>query len=253
MYFTNSMRNKTSNNLFVNRNASTVSLNNEEKHRFWLNLSETDKSHNQVLIGYTENATNDFDLGYDGKLLNNGSSSIYSLLNDESYVIQAKGLPFTDEDIVPLGFKTENVGTFIISLGDFDGLFEQNQTIFLKDKSNGIVQNLNEGNYTFNSAIGEFNNRFEIVYKNSLLSNSENIFNDNSVLVFENNNILNVNSSNTNIKLIKVYDTLGRLLITQNNINNQEHQIKSLKKTNTVLLLQIEDINGKTVKKKVIF
>ena len=123
----------------------------------------------------------------------------------------------------------------------------------MKDKSNGIVQNLNEGNYTFNSAIGEFNNRFEIVYKNSLLSNSENIFNDNSVLVFENNNILNVNSSNTNIKLIKVYDTLGRLLITQNNINNQEHQIKSLKKTNTVLLLQIEDINGKTVKKKVIF
>ena len=253
MYFTNSMRNKTSNNLFVNRNASTVSINNEEKHRFWLNLSEQNQSHNQILIGYTQNATNDFDLGYDGKLLNNGSSSIYSLLNDESYVIQAKGLPFSEEDIIPLGFKTENSGTFIISLGDFDGLFGQNQNIFLKDKSNGNLQNLNEGNYTFISTIGEFNNRFEITYKNGDLSNSDDLLNENSILVFENNNILKINSLNTNIKSINIYDVLGRIVSEHKNIDSQVFEFKNLKKTNTVLFLQIKDSNGNSIKKKTIF
>lgn len=253
MYFTNSMRNKTSNNLFVNRNTSTVSVENEEKHRFWLNLSETDKTHNQILIGYTQNATNNFDFGYDGKLLNNGSSSIYSLLNEEAYVIQAKALPFTDEDTIPLGFKTENAGTFTVTLGNFDGLFEQNQNVYLKDNSNGTIQNLNEGSYTFTSITGEFNNRFEIIYKNSILSTSGNLFNESSVLVFENSNLLNINSSSSNIKLVSIYDTLGRLLITQNNINNQTFTVSNLKKTNTVLFLQIEDVNGIKVKKKIIF
>ena len=253
MYFTNSMRNKTSNNLFVNRNASTVSLDNEEKHRFWLNLTETDQSHNQILIGYTQNATNNFDIGYDGKLLNNGSSSLYSLLNEEAYVIQAKALPFTDEDIVSLGFKTENAGTFVISLGNFDGLFDQNQNIFLKDNTNGIVQNLNEGNYTFTSAIGEFNNRFEIIYKNSILTETDNLFNSNSVLVYDNNNLINIKSLSTNLKSVKVYDSLGRVLLSQTKIDNLTFTINNLKKTNSVLLLHIEDVNGILIKKKIIF
>jgi hypothetical protein len=253
MYFTNSMRNKISNNQFINRNASSVSLNTEEKHRLWLNLSEIDKNHNQILIGYTQNATNAIDFGYDGKLLNNGSSTIYSLLNDEAYVIQAKALPFSNEDIVPLGFNTQNAGVFTISLGDVDGLFLANQNVFLKDNETGIIHNLNNGSYTFTSNVGLFNDRFEIVYRNSTLSQEENIFNENTVLLFEEQNVLNINSINTKISSILVYDVLGRVLYSEKNINKNTIQLSKLKKTNSILLIQLTDENKKVIQKKIIF
>uniref|UniRef100_UPI00404AD158 T9SS sorting signal type C domain-containing protein n=1 Tax=Flavobacterium sp. TaxID=239 RepID=UPI00404AD158 len=253
MYFTNSMRNKVSNNQFMNRNASTTSLVVEEKHRFWLNLSEVDKNHNQILIGYTENATNAEDFGYDGKLFNNGSSSIYSLLNDEAFVIQAKGLPFLDEDIVPLGFTTQNTGTFIISLGDVDGLFAASQNIYLKDNYIGTIHNLNDGNYTFVSNTGLFNDRFEIIYRNTSLSIEENIFNENTVILYEEQNVLNINSVATKISAISVYDVLGRVLYTENNILKNTIQLLKLKKTNGILLIQLSDENQKVIQKKIIF
>jgi hypothetical protein len=253
MYFTNSMRNKISNNQFINRNASSVSLNTEEKHRLWLNLSEVDKNHNQILIGYTQNATNAIDFGYDRKLLNNGTSFIYSLLDEEAYVIQAKALSFSNEDLVPLGFNTQKTGVFTISLGDVDGLFLANQNVFLKDVETGIIHNLNNRSYTFTSNVGLFNDRFEIVYRNSTLSQEENIFNENTVLLFEEQNVLNINSINAKISSILVYDVLGRVLYSEKNINKNTIQLSKLKKTNGMLLIQLSDENKKVIQKKIIF
>ena len=247
IYFTNSMRNPTSNNQFINKAATN---NNSEKHRFWLNLEEENQPQNQILIGYIENATNGLDNGYDGKLFNNGSSSLYSLINNEKMVIQAKALPFNNQDIVPLGFSTENAGMFTISLHNTDGLFSDNQDIFLNDKSLNVITNLKNNNYSFASSNGTFNNRFEIVYTNNTLSNTEIV--DNSLIVYTNTNGIHI-KHNQEIESISVYDTLGRVLLNKSNINQSEYSINNIADRNQVLFISILDVNNKTIIKKVVF
>lgn len=251
MYFTNSMRNATSNNQFINRNTNVVASESSEKHRFWLNLSEGNNQHNQILLGYVSNATNDLDFGYDGKILNNGNSAIYSLINENELVIQGKGLPFTDEDKIAIGFTSQNSGLFTISLGEKDGLFT-NQSIYIKDKNTNSIVDLTQNNYTFMANAETINNRFEILYKTSL-SNNDSVISENNIIAFSNNNDLTIKSSNTQLKSVIVYDVLGRILFEGNNIQNSEFKIPNLKPTNNVLLLTIVDENNSKVQKKVIF
>lgn len=252
MYFTNSMRNATSNNQFINRNINISTSTSTEKHRFWLNLSEGNNNHNQILLGYVENATNDLDFGYDGKILNNGNSAIYSLVNGNELVIQGKGLPFTDDDVIPLGFTTQNSGLFTISLGEKDGLFT-NQSIYLKDNFTNSLIDLTQNNHTFIANAETINNRFEIVFKNNLSNNNQTEFDENSTIVFNENNSLTITSSTTKIKSIIAYDVLGRVLFEENHIQSNKFIIPNLKPTNNILLLTIIDENNIKVQKKVIF
>ena len=143
MYFTNSMRNKTSSNQFINRTTTSSTI---EESKFWLNLSENNTAQNQILVGYVENATNDLDLGYDAKLFNNGSSAIYTLLNNEALVIQGRSINFSENEIIPLGIKSNNSGLFTISLGNLEGIFSTNQSVYLKDKETGAIIDLKKGN-----------------------------------------------------------------------------------------------------------
>ena len=238
-------------NQFINRNANVSTSTTTEKHRFWLNLSEGNNNHNQILLGYIENATNDLDFGYDGKLLNNGNSAIYSLVNNNELVIQGKGLPFTDDDVIPLGFTSQNSGLFTISLGEKDGLFT-NQSIYLKDKVTNSVIDLTQNNHMFMANAETNNNRFEIVFKTTL-SNNDSEISANEIMAFSSNNVLTIKSSIANLKSVTAYDVLGRVLFEGNNIQNNEFVIPNLKPTNNVLLLTIVDEKNIKVQKKVIF
>lgn len=248
MYFTNSMRNKVSNNQFINRNSNTTS--NEESHKFWLNLSENGNPHNEILIGYVPNATNELDFGYDGRLFNNGSSALYSLIDNEELVIQGRSLPFSTEDIIPLGFKTEQSGMFTISLGNIEGLFNDNQEIYLNDKATNAVINLKNQDYSFIANEGNTTNRFTITFKKET-KEIENT--DNQILVYGKNNQLIFNSTKNKIHLIEVYDTLGRLLFSKSNIDSKTFETNSILKSNSVILVSVTDVFNNQIKTKVLY
>lgn len=128
----------------------------------WINLNASQSSVNQILLGYMQGASNNVDETIDGLMLNTDNSMLYSLLNNKEYVIQGRALPFFDDDIVPLGFKSTSVDNYNISIENFDGLFE-NQEIYLKDNYLNVLHDLKQGNYTFSSNAGTFNDRFEVV------------------------------------------------------------------------------------------
>ena len=247
MYFTNSMRNKVSNNQFMNR--STInSTSSTEVHKFWLNLSEGENKHNEILIGYVPNATNELDFGYDGRLFNNGSSALYSVAQNEELVIQGRSLPFTNEDVISLGMKADKSNLFTLSLGNVEGLFSENQSIYIKDKSTGAIIDLTKNDYSFIANEGINNNRFEIVFKKE----DKAITKENQILVYGNGNSLIFQSSNK-IKSIEVYDTLGRMLFSNSNVDVKHFETNSILKTNSVLLINMTDENQNTTKTKVIF
>lgn len=247
IYFTNCMRNKNSNNQFINRNSNTSAAPNKA-HKFWLNLSENGNPHNEILIGYLPNATNELDFGYDGKLFNNGSSALYSFVQNEELVIQGRSLPFTDEDIIQLGMKADKSNLFTLSLGNVEGLFSENQSIYLKDKTTRAIIDLTKNDYSFIANEGTNNNRFEIVFKKE----DKTITTENQMLVYGNGNSLIFQSSNK-IQSIEVYDTLGRMLFSKYNVDLKHFETNSILKSNSVLLINITDENQNETKTKIIF
>jgi len=252
--FNNSMRVSGNNDTFLRTTEGNNSVTNLdiEKHRLWLNLSNDEGAFSQILVGYADGASLEWDRGLDG-LANGGNFvSFYSNSPNGNLAIQGRPLPFNDEDIVQLGFKATVANTYRIGIDHLDDLFE-NQDIYLKDNNTGFIHDLKSAPYIFTSEIGTFNNRFELLYKNpNLLSVEEYTINDNSIKVI-NNETLDVISSSKNIKDIFVYDILGKKLQTYKSINNKTISLTGIQKTNRVLLLKITLDDNSILYKKPIY
>ena len=221
-----------------------------EKHRIWLNLNSSTNAHNQILVGYMNGATAGFDKKIDALALETSKSMIYNIIDDKEYVIQGRSLPFDENDIVPIGFKATENSSFEIEINSFDGLFE-NQEVYLKDNFIGAIHNLKEGKYFFLSQIGDFKNRFELVFKKP--SVSQEIIVDNQVFVFVNAGKINLTSSDKNIQSFEIYDVLGKQIVSKNNINNKEYVVSGLTSSNQSLIVRLVLEDGRQITKKVVF
>lgn len=253
--FKNSMRIAGNNSNFYRPGTPDPSENWQTtgKHRFWLNLRNSQGAFNQALVGYIEGATNGIDRLYDAELFGGNYVTLYSLLDQNKLTIQGKALPFDVADVVPLGYKVTIAGTFNISLGSFDGLFE-GQDVFLKDKLLNAVHNLKEGAYEFTSAVGTFDGRFEIAYQNETLGTETPEINPEGIVLYKNSDsTIRVNSGSMIIGEIKVYDIAGRLLSQLRNVNSADVLIKNLPSTHQVLIVDVLTVGGQKFAKKIIF
>ena len=221
-----------------------------ESHRIWLNMTGATTEFSQMVVGYFTNAIIGQD-DFDSKYFNDGPIALSSEINAIDYVIQGRPAPFNATDIVPLKYKVTNAGSYSIGLDHVDGLFTAGaQTVYLKDNVTNTYTDLNAGNYTFTSVAGTFNNRLELVYQNPL-NNQNPIFNENNIVVYNQNNELFITSGNVIMKSVKIYDIRGRLLQEKSNINASETQLH-IGTTNQVLILQITSNDDIKVVKKVI-
>ncbi len=248
--FNNSLREADNSNRFF-RNAMD-SESQPESNRFWLNISKDGDFYGQTLVNYRTGATMGIDYGMDGKArVNDGGVKLYSLSGENSLAIQARSLPFTTDDIVPLGFRSTEAGTLMIVLDKFDGLFA-GQDIFLEDSYLGIRHNISDGGYSFITAAGTFNDRFRVVYAETLSSDNPAVT-ANSVIVYRQGNSIHINSANAEMESVSVYDMRGRLLSRQDNINAAENIITSLQAQQQVLIVKITTVNGASISKKIAY
>ena len=221
------------------------------KSRLWLDLSSVDGFFSQALIAYMPNATNGIDDAIDGRFFNDSQTALTSIINGEKFSIQGRPLPFSTDDVVPLGFQSELDNTFTIALNHFDGLFSDGQNIYIRDNSNGVVTDLKLGNYTFATLAGVFNNRFELLYQNSILSNNAiPAFNANYVVIYHQKSDLVINTGIAIMSSIKIFNVKGVLLFDKKEINTSETRI-DIGSTNEVLLVEIVTTEGMKVVKKV--
>ena len=249
--FTNDMRGEqVANNQFFRTTNEVTSTTEDEKHRIWLNLVAPNQLASSTLIGYVTDATDGVDRIFDAESKHKANFEMYSLIGSQSFNIQGKALPFTDNDEISLGYTTNQEGIHTFGLAAVDGLFEGNQTIYLKDVALGIVHNLKEAPYTFTSVSGRFHNRFVLIFNNETLGN-EDFITTNGVTVYTNNTI-NVTAS-SNIKSVTVYDVLGRTLETVRNANNTNVSLNGIAKTQSTLVVIVELENSAILSKKIIF
>lgn len=209
-----------------------------EKNRLWLNMTNTEGAFKEILVGYIEGATNNYEKRYDGLTFDgNKFLDFYSINSGNKLVIQGRNLPFTDTDTVPLGYRSSIEGTFTISIDQADGSLT-NQPIFLEDKLNNSIHNLTASNYTFTTVAGTFDERFILRYTNKSLGIIDVEDSEQSVLVSVKDKIIKVTSTRENISEVSVYDVAGKLLYTRNKVNATELQISNLQSGNQVLLVK---------------
>jgi hypothetical protein len=241
--FTNAMRNGDVSTQFFRPNSI-------ERSRVWLNLFDTDGFKNQMLIAYLPSATNGVDEAIDGRFYENDiPTQLSSLINGEEFAVQGRA-PFTVSDIVPLGFRVETTGNYSVAIDHVDGLFADGQEVFLKDNFTNTVHNLTNAPYNFVASTGTTNARFEIVFESNLATENP-VLNENTVIIYKQNQDIVVNTGKIEMKNVQVYDIQGRLLVQQKDVNASTTKL-SVGTTNQVLIVKVTSKDNSVVTKKVI-
>ncbi|WP_432672669.1 GEVED domain-containing protein [Flavobacterium sp. SM2513] len=258
--FNNNMRASGNNMNFYRPNAAQNSNNVNasatveplERSRVWLNLQGGTNGFSQTLVGYIENATNDYDTLFDGPSFGGNSVTFYSINNAKNLVIQGRALPFLDTDEVPMGFKTTLTGNLTIGIDHADGLFE-NQTVYLKDNVLDVVHNLTNSDYVFAAVPGTFNERFVLRYLPAVdLDNPTFEEQISHVTIRKNEATLRVHSPYETIDAVMVYDIMGRLVFEKNACNTTTFEASNIVNSDQTLIVKVKLSNGGVVSKKVL-
>jgi len=254
--FKNNMRVAGNNTMFFRTNGSAQAdlIQNLERNRVWLDLqNEGGNVYKQLLVGFIENATDSYDNGFDGDVIEAGNRvSFYSLLGDKKLSIQGKALPFRDADIIPLGFRANDAGAYKISLSQFDGIFD-NQQVYLEDKLLNVVHPLKAGPYSFVTDSGTFDTRFALRFIDTLLAVATPEFTENAVIAVKQNNEIHIRTSNINMQSAQLYDVRGRLIAEKHNVDGKSVVFSGLNLASQVLIVNITSEDGVVVSKKIVY
>jgi hypothetical protein len=256
--FTNNMRSDASMVQYDNtdffRGVSTNTVGPvEEKHRIWLDIINTTSGQmDRTLLGYSTSSTLGVDHLYDCIFRPTTELSMYSIINSEPFIIQGRPLPFNNFDLVPMGIRIVAAGNHTIAIKKVDGLFEQNQDIYLEDKQLNIIHDLRQAPYNFTSSVGTFNDRFVLRYTTAALSNENFESIENSVFMSANNGQIKIRTINELLSEVTVYDVLGREIIKKTNIASNDLILNNITATNQALIVKIKLEKGEVVTRKVI-
>jgi hypothetical protein len=251
--FNNSMRDKDYDNSQFYR-TTEPNYHTAERHRIWLDLVSESHGTNRILVGYVEGATMERDRMYDVITSVSNNQNLYSLIDETPFIIQGRPLPFNDTDAIPLGVNIVEQGIYHIAIAYIDGLFEtDSQIIYLKDNALGFIHNLNEAPYSFASDAGNFNNRFELVFRDAFLSINEEELTSNNLTIIEHNNgqVQFIVPNQYEIKKVEIIDLLGRTIYNLKASSYSEtYNLSSLSQATYIAKITLS--NGQVISKKVV-
>ena len=223
--------NSTSTSFFRNSQQSNNDV------RIWLNLHTLDNElFSQQLIGYNSETTKSYEKGWDNVIRDARMAlKFYSFDdNNKKNDIQARG-EFDNLDEVNLGYFSAVQGNLTISLDNIEGL----EGVYIKDGDN-----ICELPYTFYTEIGEFNDRFKLIYTNQL--NINDIKND--IYVIPNPTYGYFEIIGLDYNQIKIYDYLAR----ETHFNQYNNLIDVSELSNGVYILIISVNDGRKINLKII-
>lgn len=218
----------TFNNTMRNENSDDFRKTNDYadgKPRVWLSLSENEDFKSTILVGMSNDATEDID-NYDAHHLSSDKLSLYSLIDQDKFSIQAVPSLFDEnkEVKIPLGFNTLKNGTYKIELSKSVNIGDE-LDLFILDKLNNKLSNLKNADYSFfaeenNQAKGVLD-RFELIFKQNSTTSVSKVLSDNgeNIIASINNNLLTV-KSDSEISSIEIYDISGRQILSKEVTSN---------------------------------
>lgn len=237
--FNNSIRTHESGVGFFGKGATNAPVD-----RYWLNLISPANLATNIAVVY-------FDGGIDGYTKEDsrtmgGDDNIYSMVDGENLSINGKS-SFVNTDVVPLGTSHYAAGNYTIALDKAEGVFNNGQTIYLKDKELNTLTDLTQGNYVFAAEKGIYSNRFEIVYQpNATLGSSDSV--KHGVEMYRDGNDFVLRTGGDVFDSVEVFDTSGRLVDVQYP-HKKETRIDASRYANGVYVLKVKQQSGVTTKR----
>lgn len=223
-----------------------------EKHRLWLNIYNTEGAFKQLLVGYMEGATDAYDAFLDGTTFNaNKYLDFYSICEEKNLVIQARGLPFNNQDEIVLGYKSTISGIYTIEIDEADGVIKE-QEIYIIDKLNNTSHNLKNSPYSFFTEKGTFNDRFVMRYTDKTLGVTD-FETTKGVIVTNKNKEIGITSFAAAIDKVMLFDAAGRKIYQKINVGHLELKISNLLAGQQVLFVEVVLVDGKSIMKKIIY
>ena len=243
------------------RSAGNQSNTKSNSNKLWVNLTSDNGVFNQTLIGYISGASNNFDGSYYDapRNLSTGAAAIlYTNIegSDKKFAIQGKAENSINEDeVISLGFKTTiDVATiYTLSIAQLEGDFLSNNTIYLKDNLLNKLHDLKTSDYNFTSQVGEFNERFEIVFNSEALSADEHIIKNKALTIIEqqNGDVQFKLSGSLTMASIEIIDLQGRVLYNLNaSGNSKTYNLSNLSQAPYIAKVALTD--GYVITKKAI-
>lgn len=243
---------------FKGNNSKKDSQNDANK--LWLDLTSDNGVFNQISIAYVNGATNGDDGAfYDAHKIVAPTTyaALYSKIENSNlkYAIQGRNFNSINVDeVIQLGFSTIiDVPTiYTLSIANLQGDYLTNNTVYLKDNLENKLHNLSDSDYTFTSEVGEFNERFEIVFDASALSIDDNVLETTELSIVElEGDKVQFSTSGSTIKSVAIFDLLGRQLYDLKGTSASEtYTLSNLK--SSIFIAKIELSNGTVITKKAI-
>ena len=182
-----------------------------QKIRLEFNAVDGPATKRELLLGFSNFTTDDYDYGYDAKNIDENDDDLNLVLDDQNMMIQAYS-SITSDKSVPLNFKASGSYNYRIELTQLENI-EADQEIYLKDNLTGYYFDLRtDQHYEFSSEEGEFASRFEVVFQEQEESLSTNDADyEYNLIYFQNEtNKLFVKGLQSDAKQVMVINMLGQ-------------------------------------------
>ncbi|MDO5971711.1 LamG-like jellyroll fold domain-containing protein [Flavivirga aquimarina] len=240
----NSLFVKSSNTKKSKTNSSNESNTGDTRMKLRIGFNSVNEIHRQLLVTVDENASANYDWGYDSKNIDTQVDDMYWLINNEKFTIQGINV-INEQTVIPIGIHTNKDGFNSITIDALENT-PDNLELYVHDKELDIYKNLKQGNYDTYLTAGEYLNRFEITFSKAQKTLDVNDINDSPIEVYfsnEKNSIIINNPVSKLIKSVEMFNILGQSLFkfqTNSNEKHLEYNASQIKTGNYILRIKTE-------------
>ncbi|WP_055435259.1 T9SS type A sorting domain-containing protein [Lacinutrix algicola] len=202
--------------VFYKTSNSNTTSSVDDRIKFWFSFTSPSQYKRVIGLGYdSNNATYNFDNGYDAQAYDDQPNELYWI--QEDYKLSIKALAEVNiQDELPLGVKVTDVGLFTFSISEMvnvpDGL-----SVYIKDNMLNTYHNLIESDFVTHLDAGVNEERFSVVFQDgNTLSAEEEALNGISIIYDGASKHIKIrNIENAQLKELFVFNTLGQQVLTQ--------------------------------------
>ncbi|KAB1067387.1 T9SS type A sorting domain-containing protein, partial [Tamlana haliotis] len=229
--------------IFYKTTSKKTQTNSDQRTKLWFSFTEPKNITKILGLGYDANhATYGYDKGFDATTFDEFRNDAYWVLNEKNLVIQA--LPSINlEDKLALTVKATDAGIYKFGIDKSQNVPDALE-IYLKDDLTERYYDIKSSTAEISLSSGLYENRFSIVFQDAkTLSNEDEAFNSISVSYNKTNKTLTLNriTDLKSIKSLKIYDTMGKRLLSLKSLESNTIDLSSFSDGIYVLSLKTTD------------
>jgi hypothetical protein len=226
-----------------------------QKIRLEFNSVSGPETRRELLLGFSDYTTDDFDYGFDAECVESNNNDLNLNFEGKNMNIQAYS-PIAVDKVVPLNFKSSGDNTFEIKITDLVGIAED-QEIYIKDNLTGDYFDLRQdAAYSFSSDQGKFNTRFEIVFQSEqqALGIEESIVKENYMYYQNKTNTLFVKKLNSEVRKLSLVNMRGQISLEMDDVPMAALQngMKFFNMSSGAYIVHLRTSNNEVLTKKII-